>query len=244
MKKKQVVALLASTALAVSVTSGCSCSNTAVETEEPVVVEETAPVVEEEPVVEETVEEVEEAIEETVVSENTVTEEEPVVEEVQEENITAPWEIVEIDPVIMYATTTANVRSGPATTYEVVNSLSWAQQITVIAKVVYQDKEWSVLEYSNLETKEYQMVASSLLSETKPKATQPANSSSSTSNSSGNTNTSGGNTCSDCGDCPAHCNDCNDCSDCPTYTGCSDGGGVSDLPEACWDCPDGGCFDV
>jgi len=243
MKKKQVVALLASTALAVSVTSGCGCANTSVETEEPVVVEETAPVVEEEPVVEETVEEVEEAIEETVVSENTVTEEEPVVEEEPEEAL--PWETVMYDePLTMYAKKTCNVRSGPSTSYDKVNSLSWAQEVVVIGEATYEDSTWYILEYSNLDTQEYQMVASSLLQDTKPQAQAPApqQQTQPQQHPSGGGNTCSDAPCPDCADSP--CPDCADCSDCPAYSGgCNDV--VCDDWSACFDCPDGGgCFDV
>ena len=239
MKKKQVVALLASTALAVSVTSGCGCANTSVETEEPVVVEETAPVVEEEPVVEETVEEVEEAIEETVVSENTVTEEEPVVEEEPEEAL--PWEPVMYDePLTMYAKKTCNVRSGPSTSYEKVNSLSWAQEVVVIGEVTYENSTWYILEYSNLDTQEYQMVASSLLQDTKPQAQAPAPQQQTQPQQQPS---SGGNACSDCG---ANCSDCGaNCSDCPDCPDCSDnpsGGCFTDAPCGSFG-NGGGCFD-
>lgn len=245
MKKKQVVALLASTALAVSVTSGCGCANTSVETEEPVVVEETAPVVEEEPVVEETVEEVEEAIEETVVSENTVTEEETVVEEEPEEAL--PWEQVIYDePVTMYAKKASNVRSGPSTSYDKVNSLSWAQEVVVIGEATYEDSTWYILEYSNLDTQEYQMVASSLLQDTKPQAQAPAPQQQTQPQQQPS---GGGNTCSDspCPDCvDSPCPDCADCSDCPTYSNsCSDSSCFDSSTQGCIDCPDGGgCFDV
>ena len=236
MKKKQVVALLASTALAVSVTSGCSCSNTAVETEETIALEETAEPIEE---VEETpVEE-----EEPVVSENTVEIEDTAMqdidpadevdEEVQEENITAPWEPVMYDePLTMYAKKTCNVRSGPSTSYDKVNSLSWAQEVVVIGEATYEDSTWYILEYSNLDTQEYQMVASSLLQDTKPQAQAPAPQQQSTQPQQQQQPSGGGNACSD-----SPCPDCADCSDCPTYSGgCNDS--LDDVPTGCWDCPD------
>ena len=242
MKKKQVVALLASTALAVSVTSGCSCSNTAVETEETIALEETAEPIEE--VKETPVEE-----EEPVVSENTVEIEDTAMqdidpadevdEEVQEENITAPWEIVMYDePLTMYAKKTCNVRSGPSTSYEKVNSLSWAQEVVVIGEVTYENSTWYILEYSNLDTQEYQMVASSLLQDTKPQAQAPAPQQQTQPQQQPS---GGGNTCSDapCPDCAdSPCPDCADCSDCPTYSGGCGDSSCFDGNQVCFDCPD------
>lgn len=88
----------------------------------------------------------------------------------------------------MYATTNANLRSGPDTTYDIVGSLTYAQEITVNGKVEDGDKEWLVLK---IEAGSTQMVSAKLVSRTKP---QPQ--SSSGSSSSGGTTTtpsSGGN---------------------------------------------------
>ena len=78
----------------------------------------------------------------------------------------------------MYATTNANLRSGPDTTYDIVGSLTYAQEITVNGKVEDGDKEWLVLK---TEDGSIQMVSAKLVSRTKP---QPQSSSGSSGGSS------------------------------------------------------------
>ncbi len=80
------------------------------------------------------------------------------------------YEIISIDEVIMYATTDANLRSGPATTYDKVGSLSYAQEVTVNGKVENGDKLWYVIKTDNSE--DIQMVSGSLLSTAKPQPQQ------------------------------------------------------------------------
>ncbi len=133
-----------------------------------------------------TVEPTQESIEDIVSSEsednieseeNTINEENIQSEEVEPD---LGYTIIAIDEVTMYATTNANLRSGPDTTY--------AQEITVNGKVEDGDKEWLVLK---TEAGSTQMVSAKLVSRTKP---QPQ--SSSGSSSSGGTTTtpsSGGN---------------------------------------------------
>ena len=76
----------------------------------------------------------------------------------------------------MYATTNANLRSGPDTTYDIVGSLTYAQEIVCNGKVADGDKEWLVLK---TEDGRIQMVSAKLVSRTKP---QPQSSGGSSSN--------------------------------------------------------------
>ena len=71
----------------------------------------------------------------------------------------------------MYATTNANLRSGPGTDYDKVGSLTYAQEIVCNGKVADGDKEWLVLKTEDGST---QMVSAKLVSRTKP---QPQSSS-------------------------------------------------------------------
>ena len=141
-----------------------------------------------------TVESTEESIDDTISSEsedniaseeNTINEEEIQSEEVEPD---LGYTIIAIDEVTMYATTNANLRSGPGTDYDKVGSLTYAQEIVCNGKVADGDKEWLVLKTEDGST---QMVSAKLVSRTKP---QPQ--SSSGSSSSGGTTTtpsSGGN---------------------------------------------------
>ena len=141
-----------------------------------------------------TVESTEESIDDTISSEsedniaseeNTINEEEIQSEEVEPD---LGYTIIAIDEVTMYATTNANLRSGPGTDYDKVGSLTYAQEIVCNGKVADGDKEWLVLK---TEDGSIQMVSAKLVSRTKP---QPQ--SSSGSSSSGGTTTtpsSGGN---------------------------------------------------
>ena len=135
-----------------------------------------------------TVEPTQESIDDTISSEsednieseeNTINEEDIQSEEVEPD---LGYTIIAIDEVTMYATTNANLRSGPDTTYDIVGSLTYAQEIVCNGKVADGDKEWLVLKTEDGST---QMVSAKLVSRTKP---QPQSSSGS-SGGSGNTTT-------------------------------------------------------
>ena len=166
------------TAVMLSV-SGCAggCSKQAepviadatVETPEP---EESIESVEStEPTPSPTVEPTQESIDDTISSEsednieseeNTINEEEIQSKEVEPD---LGYTIIAIDEVTMYATTNANLRSGPDTTYDIVGSLTYAQEIVCNGKVEDGDKEWLVLK---TEDGSIQMVSAKLVSRTKP----------------------------------------------------------------------------
>ena len=166
------------TAVMLSV-SGCAggCSKQA----EPVIADATVetPETEEsiestEPTPSPTVEPTQESIDDTISSEsednisseeNTINEEEIQSEEVEPD---LGYTIIAIDEVTMYATTNANLRSGPDTTYDIVGSLTYAQQITVNGKVESDGKVWYVLKNED----KTEMVSGSLLSTTKPQPKQ------------------------------------------------------------------------
>ena len=120
--------------------------------------------------------------------ENTINEEEIQSKEVEPD---LGYTIIAIDEVTMYATTNANLRSGPDTTYDIVGSLTYAQEIVCNGKVADGDKEWLVLKTEDGST---QMVSAKLVSRTKP---QPQSSGSSGSSGEGSSSTttpsSGGN---------------------------------------------------
>ena len=178
--------------------SGCAggCSEQA----EPVIadatVETPAPEESTEPTPSPTVEPTQESIDDTISSEsednieseeNTINEEEIQSKEVEPD---LGYTIIAIDEVTMYATTNANLRSGPDTTYDIVGSLTYAQEIVCNGKVADGDKEWLVLKTEDGST---QMVSAKLVSRTKP---QPQSSSGSSGGSSSTTTTtpsSGGN---------------------------------------------------
>ena len=169
------------TAVMLSV-SGCAggCSKQAepviadatVETPEP---EESVESIESaEPTPSPTVEPTQESIDDTISSEsednieseeNTINEEEIQSKEVEPD---LGYTIIAIDEVTMYATTNANLRSGPDTTYDIVGSLSYAQEITVNGKVESDGKVWYVLKNED----KTEMVSGSLLSTTKPQPKQ------------------------------------------------------------------------
>ena len=162
-------------------TGGCSkqtepvIADATVETPEP---EESVESIEStEPTPSPTVEPTQESIDDTVSSEsednieseeNTINEEDIQSEEVEPD---LGYTIIAIDEVTMYATTNANLRSGPDTTYDIVGSLTYEQEITVNGKVEDGDKEWLVLKTEDGST---QMVSAKLVSRTKP---QPQSSS-------------------------------------------------------------------
>ena len=131
-----------------------------------------------------TVEPTQESIDDTISSEsedNIESEEDTINEEdIQSEEVEPDlgYTIIAIDEVTMYATTNANLRSGPDTTYDIVGSLTYAQEITVNGKVEDGDKEWLVLK---TEDGSIQMVSAKLVSRTKP---QPQSSSGSSGGSS------------------------------------------------------------
>ena len=183
------------TAVMLSV-SGCAggCSKQA----EPVIADATVetPEPEEstessEPTPSPTVEPTQESIDDTISSEsednieseeNTINEENIQSEEVEPD---LGYTIIAIDEVTMYASTNANLRSGPGTEYDIVGSLSYAQEITVNGKVEKDGKQWFVLQS---DTEEKQMVSGSLVVYQKP---QPQQSSGNNGNggNSGNGNT-------------------------------------------------------
>ena len=119
-------------------------------------------------------------------SEDNIESEENIIneEDIQSEEVEPDldYTIIAIDEVTMYATTNANLRSGPDTTYDIVGSLTYEQEITVNGKVEDGDKEWLVLKTEDGST---QMVSAKLVSRTKP---QPQSSGGS-SGSSGTTTT-------------------------------------------------------
>ena len=162
--------------------SGCAggCSKQA----EPVIADATVetPAPEEstessEPTPSPTVEPTQESIDDTISSEsedNIESEENAINEEnIQSEEVEPDlgYTIIAIDEVTMYATTNANLRSGPDTTYDIVGSLTYAQEIVCNGKVEDGDKEWLVLKTEDGST---QMVSAKLVSRTKP---QPQSSS-------------------------------------------------------------------
>lgn len=173
--------------------SGCAggCSKQAepviadatVETPEP---EESIESVENtEPTPSPTVEPTQESIDDTISSEsednieseeNTINEEDIQSKEVEPD---LGYTIIAIDEITMYATTNANLRSGPDTTYDIVGSLTYAQEIVCNGKVEDGDKEWLVLK---TEDGSIQMVSAKLVSRTKP---QPQSSSGSSSSGGG-----------------------------------------------------------
>ena len=178
--------------------SGCAggCSEQA----EPVIadatVETPAPEESTEPTPSPTVEPTQESIDDTISSEsedNIASEENTINEEDIQSKEVEPdlgYTIIAIDEVTMYATTNANLRSGPDTTYDIVGSLTYAQEIVCNGKVADGDKEWLVLKTEDGST---QMVSAKLVSRTKP---QPQSSSGSSGGSSSTTTTtpsSGGN---------------------------------------------------
>ena len=202
--KKLFKSALIITAVMLSV-SGCAggCSEQAepviadatVETPEP---EESIESVENtEPTPSPTVEPTQESIDDTISSENenNIESEENTIneEDIQSKEVEPDlgYTIIAIDEITMYATTNANLRSGPGTDYDKVGSLTYAQEIVCNGKVEDGDKEWLVLKTEDGST---QMVSAKLVSRTKP---QPQSSGSSGSSGGGSSSTttpsSGGN---------------------------------------------------
>ena len=103
----------------------------------------------------------------------------------QESSIEADYEIESIEPMSLWAATNCNLRSGPGTQYDIVGSLTYAQEITVDGKVEKDGKQWFVLQS---DTEEKQMVSGSLVVYQKPQPQQSSGGSSST-GTSGNNNT-------------------------------------------------------
>ena len=176
--KKLFKSALIVTAVMLSV-SGCAggCS----EQTEPVIADATAETPEPEESIEPkestpspTVEPTQESIDDTISSEsedNVESEENAINEEEIQSKEVEPdlgYTIIAIDEVTMYATTNANLRSGPDTTYDIVGSLSYAQEITVNGKVESDGKVWYVLKNED----KTEMVSGSLLSTTKPQPKQ------------------------------------------------------------------------
>ena len=144
-----------------------------------------------------TVEPTQESIDDTISSENenNIESEENTIneEDIQSKEVEPDlgYTIIAIDEITMYATTNANLRSGPGTDYDKVGSLTYAQEIVCNGKVEDGDKEWLVLKTEDGST---QMVSAKLVSRTKP---QPQSSGSSGSSGGGSSSTttpsSGGN---------------------------------------------------
>ena len=119
--------------------------------------------------------------------ENTINEEDIQSKEVEPD---LGYTIIAIDEVTMYATTNANLRSGPDTTYDIVGSLTYAQEIVCNGKVADGDKEWLVLKTEDGST---QMVSAKLVSRTKPQPQSSGGSSGGSSSTTTTTPSSGGN---------------------------------------------------
>ena len=182
--------------------SGCAggCS----EQTEPVIADATVETPEPEESIEstESSEPTQESIDDTISSEsednieseeNTINEEEIQSKEVEPD---LGYTIIAIDEVTMYATTNANLRSGPDTTYDIVGSLTYAQEIVCNGKVEDGDKEWLVLKTEDGST---QMVSAKLVSRTKPQPQSSgggsgSNGSTTTQQPSGGSGSSGGGT--------------------------------------------------
>ena len=194
------------TAVMLSV-SGCAggCS----EQTEPVIADATVETPEpeesiepKEPTPSPTVEPTQESIDDTISSEsednieseeNTINEEDIQSKEVEPD---LGYTIIAIDEVTMYATTNANLRSGPGTQYDIVGSLTYAQEIVCNGKVEDGDKEWLVLKTEDGST---QMVSAKLVSRTKPQPQSSgggsgSNGSTTTQQPSGGSGSSGGGT--------------------------------------------------
>ncbi|RKJ38099.1 SH3 domain-containing protein [bacterium 1XD42-8] len=130
-----------------------------------------------------TVEPTQESIDDTISSESedNIESEENIIneEDIQSEEVEPDlgYTIIAIDEVTMYATTNANLRSGPDTTYDKVGSLTYAQEIVCNGKVEDGDKEWLVLKTEDGST---QMVSAKLVSRTKPQPQSSSGSSSTT----------------------------------------------------------------
>ena len=146
-----------------------------------------------------TVEPTQESIDDTISSEsedNIESEEDTINEEdIQSEEVEPDlgYTIIAIDEVTMYATTNANLRSGPGTDYDKVGSLTYAQEIVCNGKVADGDKEWLVLKTEDGST---QMVSAKLVSRTKPQPQSSGGGSSTTTTQqpSGGSGSSGGGT--------------------------------------------------
>lgn len=136
------------------------------------------------------------------------------------------YEIIPMDDTTMYAKQFCNVRSGPATTYDKVDSLAQDQVVTVIGKVEKDGKTWYVLKSNDTENDH--MVSSSLLSTSKstPKPSTPSTPSNPTPS-----------TPSDCSS-----GDCSDCMDCPSDCGGNWLCAPSDCADCSGDCWDGSCI--
>lgn len=194
------------TAVMLSV-SGCAggCS----EQTEPVIADATVETPEpeesiepKEPTPSPTVEPTQESIDDTISSESedNIESEENIIneEDIQSEEVEPDlgYTIIAIDEVTMYATTNANLRSGPDTTYDKVGSLTYAQEIVCNGKVEDGDKEWLVLKTEDGST---QMVSAKLVSRTKPQPQSSgggsgSNGSTTTQQPSGGSGSSGGGT--------------------------------------------------
>lgn len=104
----------------------------------------------------------------------------------EESSIEADYVIESIEPMSLWAATNCNLRSGPGTQYDIVGSLTYAQEITVDGKVEKDGKQWFVLQS---DTEEKQMVSGSLVVYQKPQPQQSSGNSGNGSNSNTQTQT-------------------------------------------------------
>lgn len=104
----------------------------------------------------------------------------------EESSIEADYVIEPIEPMSLWAATNCNLRSGPGTQYDIVGSLTYAQEITVDGKVEKDGKQWFVLQS---DTEEKQMVSGSLVVYQKPQPQQSSGNSGNGSNSNTQTQT-------------------------------------------------------
>lgn len=104
------------------------------------------------------------------------------------DSINVGYTIIPIDDITLYAISKCNIRKGPSTEYDIVGSLSYAQEIIVNGKVEDGDKIWYVIKTDNSDSDNLQMVSAGLLSETKPVQQQSTGNTSNTENTS-NTST-------------------------------------------------------
>ena len=172
-RKSYIIAAMVAASISISA-CGQNQSNAVAET--PVEVASEAPTVEEisEPTeeIEVTEASTEEAPTEEVFTEEPteaevsteVKEEEPVQEEL-------PYTLESMDETTMYANTSANVRSGPATSYDNVKQLSKSEEVTVIGKAYMKDDPDSIWYSLKNEADAEMFISAKLLSSEAPKVT-------------------------------------------------------------------------
>lgn len=172
-RKSYIIAAMVAASISISA-CGQNQSNAVAET--PVEVASEAPTVEEisEPTeeIEVTAASTEEAPTEEVFTEEPteaevsteVKEEEPVQKEL-------PYTLESMDETTMYVNTSANVRSGPATSYDNVKQLSKSEEVTVIGKAYMNDDPDSIWYSLKNEADADMFISAKLLSSEAPKVT-------------------------------------------------------------------------